>query len=82
MTLEREIEMPTADELDRLAKALAAPRDLLVAPQDDSNDVGGGADFENDGREPDRQPRRPSLFERWMGRTRDEWDSLGEQSDD
>lgn len=46
MNLEREIEVPTEDELDKLAKALKAPRDLLVAPQDDSDELGGG-DFRN-----------------------------------
>jgi hypothetical protein len=32
MNLERQIEAPTEDELDRLAKALGAPRDMLTAP--------------------------------------------------
>jgi len=32
MNLECQIEAPTEDELDRLAKALRAPRDMLSAP--------------------------------------------------
>ena len=40
--LDYELEMPTAAELDRLAMALGAPRDLLIAPQDDSDEFGGG----------------------------------------
>ncbi len=32
MNLERQIEAPTEDELDRLAKALNAPRDMQTAP--------------------------------------------------
>jgi hypothetical protein len=34
-------EMPTAAELERLAMALGAPRDLLIASQDDSVGFGG-----------------------------------------
>jgi hypothetical protein len=41
--LEREIDPPTDDELARLASALRAPLDMLVAPQDDSNDFPTGA---------------------------------------
>ena len=40
--LDHELEMPTAAELERLAMALDAPRDLLIAPQDDSDEYGGG----------------------------------------
>ena len=40
--LDYELEMPTAAELEQLAMALGAPRELLIAPQDDSDEFGGG----------------------------------------
>jgi hypothetical protein len=39
--VEREIDPPTDDELDRLAKALRAPLNMLTVPQDDSDEIGG-----------------------------------------
>jgi hypothetical protein len=38
--LDHELEIPTDAELDRLAQVLDAPRELMVAPQDDSDELG------------------------------------------
>ena len=38
--LDHELEIPTEEELDRLAAALDAPRDMLVAPHDESDELG------------------------------------------
>lgn len=40
--LDHELEIPTDDEIGRLASALDAPRNLLVASQDDSSEIGSG----------------------------------------
>jgi len=40
--LDHELDAPTEAEMDLLAAALDAPRTMLVAPQDDSDELGVG----------------------------------------